>query len=235
MLLPTTLARISDGVVLLNRDLSVIESSPVRRSMLGYPPDYWVGADPLRVVHPDDRAEGVRVLSSLLRSPVGTEERGETRLRRVDGTYVTVEIGGVNLLDDPDVGALVLTFRSVEDRIEAERVAAERQLELETALRQRVGFIEEASHALRNPLHGMLGLSELLTKADLEPRFANAATVAQGEKLYDRTCINCHGGGAAGGGPSRGRAAGGGAVGKICGAGDPAKRAGDGFRAAAVA
>ncbi len=171
----TTLERISEGVVLLSRDLSLIQASPPRNSMLGHSLEHWVGADPLRLVHPDDRADVVRLVSALLRREAGPEARAEARLQRVDGAFVAVEINGVNLLDDPDVGALVLTFRSIDERIEAQRAAANRQLELETALRQRVGFIEEASHALRNPLHGMLGLSELLTQAELEPKYADAA------------------------------------------------------------
>jgi len=166
--------QISDAVALLDRDLSVIESSPQHHTFLGYEPGFWRNRDPLQAVHPDDRAAAVNVLRSLM-GPAGDEVIGEIRLLRPNGSATSVEVRGVNLLDDPEVQAIVLVFCDIEDRKAAERETIERQRALEASLRQRIGFVEEASHALRNPLHGMLGLSELLANSHLDTPLADAA------------------------------------------------------------
>jgi signal transduction histidine kinase/response regulator of citrate/malate metabolism len=96
-------------------------------------------------------------------------------VRNVDGGYESIEVHAVNLLDDADVGGIVITSRNITARntmlaeIAARRDEAIAQADLRTRL------IATVSHELRNPLHAMGGLSELLATGELPSEMAGLA------------------------------------------------------------
>lgn len=114
-----TQARCSDAAVLIDRDLSVIDAALHDRSLLGLDPETWRNVVPLQLVHPGDRDVAVGVLGALLRPVGGADVRAALRLLRADGQYIEVEVSGSNLLDDPDVRAIVLVLRAIDGRTAA--------------------------------------------------------------------------------------------------------------------
>ena len=171
----TMVTYIWDSILLIDRDGTVFDSTSTYRSDLGYEPGQWVGTSPFEVLHHDDREAALATFASLLEQGHRAEAWMETRARRADGTYSWLELNAANLLDDPSVNAVILTVRNIDNRKRIERELADRHMESEEALRRRVGFVAQVSHELRNPLHGMLGLSELLAAAGLEGDLADAA------------------------------------------------------------
>jgi PAS domain S-box-containing protein len=171
----TMVTYIWDSILLLDREGNLLDATSSYRADLDYPPDFWNDIALLDVLHPDDRDAAFVALASLIERGPQAEAWMEVRARRSDGVYTWLELNAANLLDDPAVNAVILTVRNIDRRKRIEHELAERHAEAQAALRRRVGFVAQVSHELRNPLHGMLGLSELLATADLPPALADAA------------------------------------------------------------
>ena len=171
----TMVTFIWDSILLLDGEGNLLDATSSYRSDLGYPAGHWDAGTLPDVLHPDDRDAAYLTLASLVDRGPQAEAWLELRAQRADGTYSWLELNGINRLDDPSVNALIITVRNVDRRKQIERELAERSAEAHAALRRRVGFVAQVSHELRNPLHGMLGLSELLATADLPPALADAA------------------------------------------------------------
>ena len=164
-----------DSIMLLDRNGQVLDATSAYRSDLGYETDFWEGASPFDVLHPEDQDSAALALVSLIERGPKAEAWMEVRAKRADGSYSWLELNAANLLDDPSVDAIILTVRNIDNGKRIEHELAERHAESQAALRRRVGFVAQVSHELRNPLHGMLGLSEMLTRAELAPDLADAA------------------------------------------------------------
>jgi PAS domain S-box-containing protein len=169
------ITHIWDSIILLDAHGQVIESTMQFRSDLDYPPEYWERIDITSLVHPDDRTRTNTALRELRLAGFGAAIAIELRAIRAGGEVSWLMVNGVNLLDDPAVGALVLTVRNIDERKRFELELEQREAEARLALRSKLGFIAKVSHELRNPLHGMLALSELLDQSHLPVREAKAA------------------------------------------------------------
>jgi PAS domain S-box-containing protein len=169
------LENITDTVALLDRNGRVILTTGTLRSSFGYPSDFWqvlVGFD---IVHPDDVEMAKETYERLLARP-GSQNSGELRIRTPSGDYRDVEVSAVNLLDTPDVEAIVVTSRDVTDRNNFQRELAVARDQAVEALHERTQFIANVSHELRTPIHGILGLSELLETTDLDDEARSLAS-----------------------------------------------------------
>jgi PAS domain S-box-containing protein len=98
---------------------TVFVSSSVER-VLGYQPRELIGTNPLDFVHPDDRAQAVEALESVMRSG-GTRDTGAIRARHKDGSWRTMEAVLQNLIDDVDVRGIVMNYRDITERYETEQ------------------------------------------------------------------------------------------------------------------
>jgi PAS domain S-box-containing protein/putative nucleotidyltransferase with HDIG domain len=87
----------------------------------------------LDMISPADRPRMRRALEQALDNPA-LPLRIEVDVLRDDGAPVPVEIVGRNRLDDPDVGAIVLTARDASERIAADRRLAHVNQALRTLL-----------------------------------------------------------------------------------------------------
>ena len=164
-----------DSVVLVSADGTVVDSTSRHREDLGYPAGAWSERMAIDKLHPDDRVAVAAAFNELVQRGPDAEAYLEVRAQRFDGTCSTIEAHGVNLLHDPEVGAIVLTLRVIDRRKAIELELEQRRDEAEAALRRRIAFVEKVSHELRNPLHGMLGLGEVLAAAHLPDELADAA------------------------------------------------------------
>ena len=109
----------SDIMVLANAEgtLTYVSSSITR--IMGYRPEELVGSDSLALVHPDDLPMMQQVSEAIHGTP-GKSVSAEYRLRCKDGSWRWFEGVGTNLLDDPQVGAVVGNFRDITERRRAE-------------------------------------------------------------------------------------------------------------------
>ena len=109
----------ADVIALLAADGTVLYDSPAVQRVLGYAPAELVGQSVFKLFHPDDLARAKQVLARLQ----GTAKESVTiviRFRHKNGTFRLIEGTGTNLLDEPGVKALLLNYRDITQRHEAE-------------------------------------------------------------------------------------------------------------------
>src|SRR5690606_28724058 len=81
---------------------------------LGWRHEEWLGRSVADVVHPDDLMQVASSIVSMQGKEVGTPV--EVRVRDAGGAWHWVEVVGVNALDDPAVGGLVVVARDITQR-----------------------------------------------------------------------------------------------------------------------
>ncbi len=173
----------ADGIIVLDRDLCIVETSSNGEGVHGRPAEERRGQRlMLEVVHPDDREN---VEATLRRT---FDEEGVVsmryRVRRLDGEWMTLESRGRSLrAHDGPPSKAVFIARDVTDsvaaqaalesaKVEAERATFEADLaraEAERANAAKSDFLSRMSHELRTPLNSVLGFSQIL---QMEPHSA---------------------------------------------------------------
>ncbi len=138
----------ADGIALLDQDFRPIYHSPAIHRILGYEIDELLGIDPLDLIHPDDREAVAKLLQEQLRQP-GVPVTGQYRARHKGGGWRWLESTSTNLLHDPGIGAIVVNYRDITERLHAEKVQAAVYEIAEAADRSRtLGELYEAVHAI---------------------------------------------------------------------------------------
>jgi PAS domain S-box-containing protein len=99
----------SDGIVLLDRDLTVVYASPSTTRLLGRPLDEIIGRPCIEFVHPDDRCEAHTRLVSLSETPRAFSSSAFRTVSQ-NGASRWIEAETTNLLDDDDVGTIVCKY-----------------------------------------------------------------------------------------------------------------------------
>lgn len=105
----------ADGLALVTRDGRIVFASRPAMRVLGCGLEAVVGRQFVDLVHPDDRDRVAWLLASLVSQP-GVAATAEYRCQHADGAWRVHEATFASHLDDPRVGALVVTFRDITAR-----------------------------------------------------------------------------------------------------------------------
>jgi len=103
-----------DVMVVLSADATIRFTSPSVRRLLGYDEQALIRRSALEFIHPDDRDRAATFLFEQLATPGGAPVI-DLRFRRADGAWRILEVIGTNLLDDPDIGAIVANARDITE------------------------------------------------------------------------------------------------------------------------
>ena len=103
-----------DPVVLVGTNNELIDASASVEELLGWHRDEFVGRSVLALVHPDDVALALVSVEGMRRNDVGPPM--ELRLALAGGGWKYVEMVARNLIDDPQVGGLLLSVRDTTQR-----------------------------------------------------------------------------------------------------------------------
>lgn len=107
------------AVSLVDETGTVLSASRSTAALLGLPIEVHVGRKARDVVHADDRPAFDAFLARALAEP-GVPVTAEFRARHATAGWKPLEGVAVNHLDDPSIGALVVTTRDVSERTRAE-------------------------------------------------------------------------------------------------------------------
>ncbi len=160
--------------------------SPAVEEALGYPPADRVGADALRLAHPDDRDALLGMIQRAIAEP-GQLAGFQGRLRHADGSWRIVESVASAVTLGDDQRHVMVNSRDITDRVRAdrERVALEEQLRQSQKLEAVGKLTGGVAHDFNNLLTVILGNLELLQ--DEEPPESSAADLArQAQDAADR-------------------------------------------------
>jgi PAS domain S-box-containing protein len=121
----------SDAMTLIDLEGTILYSTPTSRRVLGYEPNEFIGRSGFELVHPDDEQRIRGRLAELVHEP-SNRITVEMRVRHKDSSWRWMECVGTNLLSEPSVHALAVSYRDVTERRRAHEALRERAEEIET-------------------------------------------------------------------------------------------------------
>ncbi|HEV2283366.1 MAG TPA: PAS domain S-box protein [bacterium] len=127
----------AEGVSMIDADGTLRYLSPSADRMLGYTADERVGASWNQLIHPEDAGRMRHLFDELLRRP-GGQISAQLRCRHKDGSWRWMDGVATNLLAEPSVGAIVVNYRDITARREAE----DENARLQEAQARRVAELE---------------------------------------------------------------------------------------------
>src|SRR5574341_1682227 len=144
------------AIALFGADGTIRYGSPATTRVLGYALEEFVGRSAFEFVHPEDLALVTERLAVVRERP-GGQVAVRVRVRHRDGTWRLLEGVFTNLLDDPDVGAIVNNYRDVTESHRLEEQLRQSQ-KMEAVGRLAGGM----AHDFNNILTAIGGFSDLL-------------------------------------------------------------------------
>ena len=118
-----------DNISLVAPDGSLLWETPAATYMLGYKYEQFKGKNIFELVHHDDLEKVQKKFGEAIKEP-GKAIRDSFRLKHADGTWRWAEAVGTNLLQEPSVGAVVINYRDVTERKQAEDIIQMRSEDL---------------------------------------------------------------------------------------------------------
>src|SRR5258708_2191388 len=109
----------ADAISLLDADRRLIYASPATTRILGYTSEEVIGTEPSTFVHPEDRRAVEALLADILQTPSALVT-AQFRMRPKQGAWRWMEASIHNLLSEPSVAAIVMNYRDVSERRQAE-------------------------------------------------------------------------------------------------------------------
>jgi PAS domain S-box-containing protein len=108
-----------DVILVVNEDGTIRYSSSSVRGAIGYEPDEIAHRMVSEFIHQDDKVRCQAAFAELLSIP-GRKTDMTFRMNHKDGSPRDLEAAGSNLLDDPAVRGVVLSFRNVTEHLRAQ-------------------------------------------------------------------------------------------------------------------
>jgi PAS domain S-box-containing protein len=113
-----------DGIVLIGLDGAYKYASSSALKIFGYEKEDILINSPFESTHPNDRPKVVELLNDLIQNPSKIPTM-EYRFQKKDGSWRWIQSTFSNLLSDPSVEAIVINFRDITERVEAQEAVKE--------------------------------------------------------------------------------------------------------------
>ncbi len=143
--------------------------SPASEALLGCSPDSLIGANPIKMTHPDDVARLQHALDEVMSQP-GTATI-DYRMRCKLGTWRWFETT-IKPINDPETHRLIrlhASTRDVTDRKHAQEELLAAKESAEAATESKSQFLANVSHEIRTPMNAILGMTELTLGTEVSP------------------------------------------------------------------
>lgn len=145
----------TDAISLIDAKTNVIYESPSVNLMTGYSAEERLGKSGLELIYPEDLPQIRSTMARVFAQPNHIES-SQFRSVRKNGTVWWTEGTAINLLHEPSVGAIVINYRDITDRKNAEQALQAANKELRVRIREIEKLhIELREQALRDPLTGL--------------------------------------------------------------------------------
>jgi PAS domain S-box-containing protein/putative nucleotidyltransferase with HDIG domain len=123
-----------DIIVLINLEGIITYINPAVEKVLGFKPEERIGAKGFELVHPDDIKFLADSFNTLIRDTNYPVIKGEMRLHHKDGSWRTLEAVGRNLVKNNVVEAIIVNYRDISERKQAEEALCRSEEKYRTIL-----------------------------------------------------------------------------------------------------
>lgn len=141
----------------------------------GYPTPYWTDRSVREFLQPGELERLIADNAQFLATP-GAVVESEIELRHADGSPHLSALRAINCTDDPVLAGYVVVTRDITAEREAVNELARRGATAEAVADAQTRLLATVSHELRNPLHAVRGIAELLAAEELPARAADLAS-----------------------------------------------------------
>ncbi|MGH9432839.1 MAG: PAS domain S-box protein, partial [Terriglobia bacterium] len=138
----------ADGILLIDAHDAIVFTSHASNHILGYTAEERLGRNGFELIHPEDLPRIKNIFDSLAGHP-GSQAVTEVRCRHQSGGWRWLEYIATNLLTDPSVAGIVINYRDISERKEAERKIRVLNEELERRVVERTAQLEAANQNLQ--------------------------------------------------------------------------------------
>jgi diguanylate cyclase (GGDEF)-like protein/PAS domain S-box-containing protein len=179
------------GITVLDANGCLLSASPDLEHLFGWTLDECIGTNMIDLIHPDDLEEAVIAFERTGHIP-GLKAPYDIRLRKKDGTWISVELTADNRLDDPSVRGIVYTVREQRARPHGDHMLAR-----EAATLQRIA-LGDPLPAVTEAIAGILdelvegGMGCVLVVDRLLRHWSNPVLGRQEEPEHDDTPAVLH-------------------------------------------
>lgn len=111
---------ITDQISLVDEQGKIVYASPSVSRILGYETDIFIGKSIYDYVHSDDKQAVKKLFDEVLTQHGKIVNNVQIRLQNADGKWMWHEATAHNLINDPAIGAIVLSYRDITERKKAE-------------------------------------------------------------------------------------------------------------------
>jgi len=137
----TIVQHLSDLILIVNKNLTIVYESPSVSTTFGYEPGYLIGKNALEIIHPADVEAAMKEFENVL-NKVNDFKPTELRARHAKGYWVYLEVLGDDLSDHPAIGGILITARDISERKENEMQLDLYRNHLEQLVKKRTEEIE---------------------------------------------------------------------------------------------
>jgi PAS domain S-box-containing protein len=155
-----------EAITLLAVDGTVIYESPTVPQLTGFTVQDRMGKSGFDNIYPDDLPLIKAIFTRLYSNP-GSAESAQFRSVRKDGAIWWTEGTATNLLNDPEVRAIVVNYRDITERKQAEE-------QLHIALAEKEALLRELLHRTKNNMQVISALLTLQSESVADERLEKA-------------------------------------------------------------
>jgi len=162
------MARETSDIIVLRENGRIVLASNALARLLQRSPEEFQSGGYLRLVHPDDRNEALKLRG---RPPPGEIWTATYRLPHADGHYIWFEARTRGVYDEATGEFLreISVLRDITERKAQELKMCAALERAEAANKAKSLFLATISHELRTPLNAILGFSDILKEERLGP------------------------------------------------------------------
>lgn len=131
----TILENVANALLLIGPDGRIVEVSSGAVRLLGWPASELRGSACRSLVHPNDLDVYEQLLRHLVATP-GLEMKREIRMVQANGSIRWMDVVGVNLVNDPNVGGFLVQAHDVTEHKRAQEALQERETRLWATMNQ---------------------------------------------------------------------------------------------------
>lgn len=161
----------TDIIRIFDENGLIIFDSPSSTRILGYPEGYFIGKNPLDYIHPEDRERVQNDLEEVFKDN-NPEIPTEFRIKKADGTYLSVESVAQNLMDVQGIEGVVATTHPIEERKKMED-------DLINSIEEKSILLKEIHHRVKNNMQIISSLLSLQKNYVDDPEAVNVLKESQ--------------------------------------------------------